>query len=102
MPVYSQRFIGARTTAGTVYTWNVPAGFVAVVRSIDVFAVASGVTEYYVGLGSTAAIFSGVSLPLNTTAHYEGHQVLNAGEPLEYFSNGAAVTVIASGYLLSS
>jgi hypothetical protein len=100
--IYSTRFLGLRTVTGTTYTYTVPTGATAVIRSIDVMALAAGTTEFYVGLGTTAGIFVGTTLTANVSEHWEGRQVLNAGDVLEALITGAAGTIMVSGYLFTS
>jgi hypothetical protein len=90
-----------RTTTGSTYTYTVGTGATAIIRSIDVMALGTGTTEYYVGVGTTAGIFVGTTLSPNVSVHWEGRQVLNSGQVLEALITGAAGTVMVSGYLFT-
>lgn len=101
--LYSTRFANVAATGDgnfhVIYT--VPAGVVAIIRDLDLFA-------------QTAALAFGLRLAGNvivsfvnptaagTAYQWTGRQVLLPGETLEYFaSNGLSFTACISGYLLN-
>jgi hypothetical protein len=50
-----------------------------------------------VAVGSSNAMFSSVSVPANTTVHWSGIQVLNAGDFIQGISSASGLTVNISG-----
>lgn len=98
--VYSTRFIGQQVATSTPITYTVPTGFVAVVRSISVAPTATGLTEAQVSLSSAAILFVVASGTLHVSQHWDGRQVLNAGEVLQCTCAGSNCFFMVSGYLL--
>lgn len=101
VPVYSTRFVAEAGFTGSA-AFAVPAGYLVVVRDIDVVAfVGTGVT-IEAGIGGSAVFWS---LTLNPTitpfwGSWRGRQIINAGEQL-VISTDAPADFAASGYLLS-
>ena len=50
-----------------------------------------------VAVGSSNAMFSSVSVPANTTVHWSGIQVLNAGDFIQGISSASGLTVNITG-----
>lgn len=99
--VYSTRFLEEAGFTGSA-AFAVPAGYVAVVRDIDVVAFAGTGVTIEAGLGGGAVFWS---LTLNPTltpfwGSWRGRQILNAGEQL-VVATDASADFMASGYLLS-
>ena len=100
-PVYSTRFINVAGFTGDA-AFEVPSGYIAVVRDIDVVVFEPGAGTVEAGLGGSS-VFWGYTWSFVTVLGWEswrGRQVLNAGEQLVLHSN-AAMDMMASGYLLS-
>lgn len=108
-PVFTQRLAIVVTTPNSwVFTGPVLAGTRWVVRTMD--AVMGGTTGHVVAVAvanspSTKAIvasFWQVVVGTTTTpwAHYEGRQVLNAGEYLATYGD-AQTNVVISGYVFT-
>lgn len=98
--VYSTQFMAGLTPAGGVLTYTVPAGYAAVLRSIDLgINGAVGAAPGVAVSGISAFWFPSLNVA-NPFAQWRGRQVLKAGQTLGI---GAATSffVLASGYLLS-
>lgn len=107
--VYSTLFYrNGSLTAGSVIAYTVPAGFVAVVRDIDLFLNQPWDSQLLSGIlvstrFPTTALF-GVLSPKargNQPYHWEGRQVLNPGDELtlNVYDSGWEATI--SGFLLA-
>lgn len=99
--IYSTRFIGVQVVAGTPVTYTVPAGNVAVVRSISCTPLSSGLTAAYVAIASAAYIWHVATGTTLVSLDWEGRQVLNAGEGIQAVCTGANCSFVVSGYLLT-
>lgn len=104
--VYSTRFVCGQVGSGAQadsLEWTVPAGKVAIVRSVSFVANAVGVTLLGVrpGGGNLGAFFSSAGTALNDSKAWTGHQVLNAGDKVGLHWISGNVFVIASGFLLN-
>lgn len=98
-PVWSVRFIHQRSPAGT-YSYTVPIGKRAVIRSITFAWVNSETREFFVRRNGVV-FYAGK--PTGSTYGGGGtelRQVLTAGELLELVLQGADTGVMISGYLL--
>jgi hypothetical protein len=100
--VYSTRFM-AGVPSGTPLLYTVPAGYKAVVRNIDIWQPITAVTNLVEVAVFGLAIFyvAYASATVQTADHWDGRQVLNAGDTLYASSNYALANLMASGYLLS-
>lgn len=100
--VYSTHFISAVGLVGT-RAFTVPAGFVAVLRDLDVYNGGGfSATQVYLhgGLGQTIW-FNNFAGPGAAYASWRGRQVLTAGFAFDITTNGACDATL-SGYLLSA
>lgn len=103
--IYSTRFYNGPATNGqTLYT--VPAGFVVVVRDLEVYNFSSSaIVQVQVQLGvsgSTSGVLAFVNnVASQVCAQWKGRAVVNAGESLVAFSTGSSFSMLVSGYLLS-
>lgn len=98
-PVWSIRFMHARSPAGT-YTYTVPAGKIAVVRSLTYAWVNAETREFFV---RRSGVVFYTAKPTGSTyggATAEMRQVLYAGELLELILQGVDLGCMISGYLL--
>jgi hypothetical protein len=108
-PLYSLSFVDTFITGGGgAFIYDVPAGFVAVVRHIDVLfidsgALASSLMTVYTN-GSPVAYWQ-IPVPFNDTAHWEGGHVGSPGPDIvaaELDGDPAlSCTINVSGFLLS-
>lgn len=102
--VYSTQFL-ADYPWGSDVSFTVPAGYIAIVRSIDLFqGGGSGGHELQVYLGySSAVVFNVPSSAAGASYHWEGRQVLEQGDELIATNPSAGpASVLASGYLLTT
>ncbi len=104
LPVFSTRFLAAHDQPAIVpATYIVPAGFVAVVRDLDVYCgdVLGG--DEFFARGSAGQVFWQATIALGETGwrFWRGRQVLYAGEQLQMFST-KVFDLSASGYLLTA
>ena len=101
VPVYSTRFIAVAGFTGSA-AFAVPAGYVAVVRDIDVTVFTGAGATIEAGIGGSA-VFWGYTfgvVPILAWQSWRGRIVLNAGEQLVLQSDASA-DMVASCYLLS-
>lgn len=82
--------------------YQVPVGYVAIVRDIDVLSHGGAMINWVVSVNSVADFAAGQFTieALNQTAQWRGRQILNAGEELVFQSDGPTDGLI-SGYLLT-
>jgi len=101
--IYSTRFLaGSGLASGSGVTYPVPAGYVAVVRTITMNGGGAGGED---GLAIIAGVagFARTKLPAGVAGStWNGHVALNAGETLELFAVSGPVDMVASGYLLAT
>lgn len=103
-PVYSKRLFveeGLNTNLG----YTVPAGYVAVLRDVDVFCnLYSTSTEFYVaGVGGAILWYVTVGALTDPSFYqWRGRQVFNAGDIITFAGSSNGVDMTASGYLLST
>lgn len=103
--VYSTRFIAVANGTPQRVTYVVPAGFVAVVRSVDIYldegpgaTAYAGIVDPACSIGQWSSSASGY-----VTATWNGRQVANAGEELVGSVNGdVGGSILVSGYLLTA
>jgi hypothetical protein len=99
--VFSTRFIGGVSSPTSSQTYSVPAGNVAVLKSINAIAAGSGVTVCNINVNNVWTVFVQASLAVNVLYQWSGHQVLNPGDQLECGSAGGNTYFTVSGYLLT-
>ena len=100
-PVYSTRFLAEAGFTGEA-AFEVPGGYVAVVRDIDAVVYTGAGYTIQAGIGGLTnfwAITTGV-VAVTDSIQWRGRQVLNAGEQL-VIATDASADFVASGYLLS-
>ena len=105
--VYSTRFIGAeflavggaQPRADLLYT--VPAGKVAVVRSITTAPSGSGTIGAAVTVDNAFFLYSRQVLEAGATDQLEMNQVLNPGETIHAYASGGNCYFMISGFLLT-
>lgn len=101
MNVYSYRFINVAGFLGHA-AFEVPAGYVAVVRDIDACDFTPGGATIEAGIGD-GAVFWIYTWPPETVGGWQGWRgrvVLQPGEQL-VLNSSAELDMVASGYLLS-
>jgi hypothetical protein len=101
-PAYSTRFLAVFGQSGN-FNYVVPSGQVAVVRCADVVITSTSSGNFALMILNIAAFWY---IPANTWsaesyAHWEGRQVLGAGETLQVQLPSAS-HFACSGYLLSA
>lgn len=91
------------TGAGTLL-YTVPTGMRTEVMDILIANTTAGsltcsihLAPTGVAVGSSNAMFSSVAVPGNTTVHWSGIQVLNAGDFIQGISSASGMTVNISG-----
>ncbi len=94
---------GIGTGSGTLL-YTVPTGIRTEVMDILIANTTSGslncsihLVPTGVAVGTTNAMFSSVPIPGNTTVHWSGKQVLNAGDFIQGIGSGSGLTVNISG-----
>lgn len=104
-PVYSTRILEAAGLASTI-VYTVPAGYVLIIRDLDVYCHATGVDHVYL-VGATGQTIWHQEFDVSTTFYgsWRGRQVIYAGEQVSITAamsvlDGADVTL--SGYLLAA
>ena len=95
---------GAITTGSGSLCYTVPTGIRTEVLDIVIANTTTGsltcsihLTPVGIAVGSTNAMFSGVSIPANTTVHWSGVQILNAGDFIQGIGSAAGLTLNISG-----
>lgn len=105
--VYSTKFLrGKFTSTGSVH-YTVPAGYVGVVRTVDVIQYRSGFEQALSGImleDSSSNVIWGAVAPFawsNVPYHLDTHQVFAAGENITLVALDSLWSYAVSGYLLS-
>lgn len=101
-PLYSTLFFSAPGLAG-LESYNVPAGYVAVIRDIDVYYVtglAGADCQVQMQGGAVFAFFSFGPTDPSAVKSWRGRQVIPGLRTLEIITTGA-LDVSVSGYLLT-
>lgn len=98
--IYSVRFADSVVTSATVIPYTVPAGFVAVVRSISILTIGSGTTAEVQRSGGIGAFAWCTSTLTAQYFPFDMRQVLNAGESLELIVTTGTARFLVSGYQL--
>lgn len=102
--VYSTRFMNGFMEPG-IKSYTIPAGYVAVIRDIDVCAtgtLSTPVPGVEVDIGGT--VFAQLGLPFalqNLSYGWRGRQIANAGEVLNVRTSVGGWYYSVSGYLLT-
>jgi hypothetical protein len=100
--VYSTRFIGQNVSPGSPALYDVPTGYVAVIRDITLVPQASGLTAAQGIISGIAVFYEVTSGTVAVGQYWTGRVVLTPGETLEFNVAGAACNVTVSGYLLTT
>jgi hypothetical protein len=97
-------FQGAITTGAGTLCYTVPTGIRTEVQDIVIANTTTGTLSCSlhlvptgVAVGSSNAMFSSVPVPANTTVHWSGMQVLNAGDFIQGISSASGLTVNITG-----
>jgi len=105
-PVYSTQFCKGSVGGSPAILYTVPAGYIAVLRSIAAYNNTGTAQSVLLSPGvsgsSEGAFAKDDSLASGDVFQWEGRQVLNAGEQLIVAFPNATVAVMASGYLLEA
>ena len=95
---------GAITTGSGTLVYIVPTGirtevYDVIISNTTVGALTCSIHLVPVGVavGTSNAMFSSVSVPANTTVHWSGIQVLNAGDFIQGIGSAAGLTVNITG-----
>lgn len=100
--VYSTKFAaGAQASGSTSVVYTVPAGYVAVVRDIEVGAQNAPANSVAINLAGVAEIYQAGGIAQYSTAQWKGRVVLNAGDQINVDAIAGTWTYIISGYLLT-
>lgn len=101
--VYSTQFFGGALAGDETHNlYEVPTGYVAVVRDVSLFSQSSGSNGCYAGSDAGYAYFSALDQPQYASPHWEGRVVMNAGEVMTLGIFSGDWTCVISGYLLTS
>jgi hypothetical protein len=101
LAVYSTRFL-AWAADESPPPYEVPTGYVAIVRDIDIYSGGGAMINWQVAVNGIAKFAAGqfTILALAQTAQWRGRQVVRAGEFLVVSADGA-IDGMVSGYLLT-
>lgn len=95
---------GAIGTGSGTLLYTVPTGIRTEVMDVLIANTTAGaltcslhLVPVGVAVGSSNAMFSSVSVPANTTVHWSGIQILNAGDFLQGIGSSSGLTVNVSG-----
>lgn len=95
---------GALGTGSGTLLYTVPTGMRTEVNDVLISNTTSGplscsihLVPTGVAVGTSNAMFSSVSIPSNTTVHWGGLQILNAGDFIQGIGSGSGLTVNISG-----
>lgn len=99
--VYSTRFL-AWAADESPPAYEVPEGFIAIVRDADVWSGGGAMINYQLSVNGIAKFWAGQFTieSIAQVGQWRGRQVVNAGEFLVFASDGALDGMI-SGYLLT-
>lgn len=81
--------------------YQVPAGYLAVVRSITVSNAGSGIAKPQVLIEGLAYIFYNIALDQGLSDYWEGNHVVNAGQTIQAASYDQPCFFLVSGFLLT-
>lgn len=98
--IYSTRLL-AWSSSTTPPAYEVPAGYVVVMRDLDVWFGGGAIVNWQLSINDIAKIAAGQfnEDALAQTAEWRGRQVVQAGEFIVFASDGATDGAL-SGYLL--
>lgn len=98
--VYSQRLLHGGATASV--SAIVPAGYLWVVRDVAIFTGGEEIDdEFNLAVAGAVIYYGGYSPSTWAYYHWEGRQVCNEGDELEFTATGEVWYVLVSGYALS-
>lgn len=100
-PVYRTRFLAWHAEESPP-SYEVPAGYVAIVRDLDVYSGGGAIINWQLAVNDLAVFAAGQFTieALGQTGQWRGRQVVHAGEFLAFSSDGST-DGMCSGYLLS-
>lgn len=100
--LYSTQFLNGFDPAGGTHSYTVPAGYVAVVRSIDLWVGATGATALCnAGSARILSLTGPATVPAaGVNAPWQGRQVVPAGGEIQV-SLSTEGSYAVSGYLLT-
>lgn len=105
MTVYSTRFAAVTLSAAEPALYTVPAGYVAVIRDMELTNQTGANVSFAIDLTSpgplTATIYYDGSFPLASWFQWQGRVVLNAGDVLGASASSYPVGLVVSGFLLN-
>jgi hypothetical protein len=99
--IYSTRFYGGRPASSPLVLYTVPSGYVAVVRSVQLWVLTSGISVQLAIVATGSTIVQRLSASATDFTTYDLRAVLNVGESLEFVGGNGAHQVTVSGYLLT-
>lgn len=101
--LYSTRFIQAQALAFSA-VYNVPAGFIAVIRDCSVYnnSGAASASVFLEGALGQTIFFAGNGIGTQASHQWTGRQVVEAGETITVAVGSGTWDVSVSGYLLTS
>jgi len=104
-PVYSTRLLQAQGLAGTI-SYTVPAGYILILRDLDVYCHATGV-DHVLLIGAAGQAIWHQEFDATTTFYgsWRGRQVLYETETVQIAANMSildSADVTLSGYLLTA
>jgi hypothetical protein len=96
---YARFFVGNLTTTANTVVATVPAATQWMIKDVHVTNFLGSAATVNIDMpGSTSGFFGGMSVPGNTSIHWTGLIVLNAGETIQAWSNTATtISVYISG-----
>lgn len=102
--IYSTLFLSGNTSAGSPI-FTVPAGFIAVLRDVDVYCNGIGGEELFLEdstYGNTFARWDILTPADSGSKQWQGRQVFNPGGGFVFVATVGTWDVRASGYLLTA
>lgn len=98
---YSHRFL-AWSASMTPPAYEVPSGYVAVIRDLDVWSGGGSIINWTLAVNTVAKIAGGAFTLISEqqVATWRGRQIVQAGEFITFTSDGATDGMV-SGYLLT-
>jgi hypothetical protein len=100
--VYSTRFYGGRPATSPLALYSVPAGYVAVVRSVQMLVTTSGLTLSVSSSATGASIAWALSAAPIQYFNFDVRAVVQAGETINAGGGNGSHQLYISGYLLST
>lgn len=103
---YSTRLVAAVLDAALDDAYTVPAGFVAVIRDMELTNQGGTATAIAIDLEVpgplTATIYFNADVPAGSWLQWQGRVVMNAGDVLSISASAYPIGAVVSGYLLSA